>query len=397
MKLFRPFFLILLLVFSAGVSANAVESANSAFGLSAVSRQDGSLWIGTEGQGLLRVGRNGRRIQYLSSGGRIPNDSIKAVIADSLGVIWIMDAGGNLLSYTSTEGFIKRDVAGKLTACKYDGETLWLTSKTKELYAIKPGREKVLVCLLPFDVNDMSSGADGSLWLLGSEGICCLSPDGKLSDWKVEGVDAGISNLLRYSFEIETEGPVEHTTAGVPLWLLILVSVLALLLGFVLSRLLRRTPEVTEPASPVTPASDPVQSPAPAKTPEVREATTPDVTVSEPTTLPENASSFYKEVYAICEKNLSDPSFDVETIAGILGISRIHLNRKLQAEAGVSPSYIIKKLRMEKAATMVREQKQSLAEIAAACGFSTPSYFSTSFRAYYGKTPSEYLAGVSNS
>ena len=91
------------------------------------------------------------------------------------------------------------------------------------------------------------------------------------------------------------------------------------------------------------------------------------------------------------EANYIRPDYGVEDIAEALGLSRIHLNRKLKAEAGTSPSTMLKDFRMKHALALLDEKKLSVAEISAACGFSTPSYFSTAFRDYYGKTPSEYL------
>ena len=83
-----------------------------------------------------------------------------------------------------------------------------------------------------------------------------------------------------------------------------------------------------------------------------------------------------------------------EEMAATLGLSRIHLNRKLKAEANTSPSTMLKEVRMKHARALLDEGKLSVAEISLACGFSTPSYFSTAFREYYGKTPSEYLAAL---
>lgn len=55
---------------------------------------------------------------------------------------------------------------------------------------------------------------------------------------------------------------------------------------------------------------------------------------------------------------------------------------------------MLKEVRMKHARALLDEGKLSVAEISLACGFSTPSYFSTAFREYYGKTPSEYLAAL---
>lgn len=382
----------------------------------AVSKQDGSLWIGTEGQGLFRIGRNGHRIQYTHSGGRIPNDTIRRVYADSLGGIWIMDAPGNLLCYTSTKGFLRQyNLPAPLTALAFDGKRFWACSVTKELLSWIPGEKPVVKNSLPITVEDIAESADG-LWLLGSGAVCHVSDDGNLSDWVKSEAAGDVSNLLPYTFEIDTAGAPGASVKGIPIWLLLLVSLLAFLLGAALCLLFRtRTTKVPDnnpvssaptisPVPPVTPAH-PVTLAAPVSPePEhkgesvpVKKSVRDRKSVREEPPLLREDSSFYKEVYTLVENNLSDPSFDVEKIASLMGISRIHVNRKLQAEAGLSPSSLIKRLRMEKAVSLFEKQEMSLAEIALACGFSTPSYFSTAFRTYYGMTPSDYLANVSNS
>ena len=101
-----------------------------------------------------------------------------------------------------------------------------------------------------------------------------------------------------------------------------------------------------------------------------------------------------QEVLLLVERNYIRPDYGVEELADALGLSRIHLNRKLKAEAGTSPSTMLKEVRMKHAIALLDEGRLSVAEISAACGFSTPSYFSTAFREYCGKTPSEYLAAL---
>ena len=386
----------------------------------AVSKQDGSLWIGTEGQGLFRIGRNGHRIQYNRAGGRIPNDTIRRVFADSLGVIWILDAPGNLLSYSSTKGFVRQDnLPSAVTAFSYDGEKLWASCITKEVYCWKPGENPLLKCSLPITVEEMAESRDGGLWLLGKEAVCLVSPSGDLSEWRTVLPTGNVSNLLPYTFEFETESPTGPPSKGIAVWLLILIAFLSFALGAGLCLFFKtknrekplKSPEVSPepiaaPKPEPTKMPKPISAPAPIVSPEpvrkeesvpVKKTSPEKKPVSEEPPVLNEDSSFYKEVYGLIENNLSDPSFDVEKIASIMGISRIHVNRKLQAEAGVSPSSLIKRLRMEKAASLVVKQELSLADIASSCGFSTPSYFSTAFRAYYGVTPSDYLAKVSNS
>lgn len=71
-----------------------------------------------------------------------------------------------------------------------------------------------------------------------------------------------------------------------------------------------------------------------------------------------------------------------------MGITRVHLNRKLKEAGAPAPKMILKKARMEKALTMLREGLP-VSDVYAACGFSSASYFSSAFKEYFGYTPSD--------
>jgi AraC-like DNA-binding protein len=49
----------------------------------------------------------------------------------------------------------------------------------------------------------------------------------------------------------------------------------------------------------------------------------------------------------------------------------------------------IKKLRLDEAKKLIKEQKFSVQEAATAVGFPDPNYFSTSFKKEFGVSPSE--------
>lgn len=108
------------------------------------------------------------------------------------------------------------------------------------------------------------------------------------------------------------------------------------------------------------------------------------------------SSEFGQQVYELVSAHLTDPSYGVEEVASDLGITRIHVNRKLKAQTGYSPSAVFKFIRMNLAAKYLVEGKLSMAEIAQRCGFSSASYFSTAFKDYYSVTPSEYIASQSS-
>ena len=104
--------------------------------------------------------------------------------------------------------------------------------------------------------------------------------------------------------------------------------------------------------------------------------------------------SFANIVYQIVLQHYTDPKFSVETIASELHLSRVHVNRKMQAELGISPSALIKAFRMRLATEMLASNEIPVAEIASRTGFSSPSYFSSAFKEFFGVSPKEYLSGL---
>ena len=90
--------------------------------------------------------------------------------------------------------------------------------------------------------------------------------------------------------------------------------------------------------------------------------------------------------------NLENPEFDVAALCEEVGISRVHLNRKLKETGNVPPSLLIKSFRMKQAAYLLVNNKVNVSEVAYRVGYSSHSYFSSSFREYFGLSPKEFMA-----
>ena len=89
-------------------------------------------------------------------------------------------------------------------------------------------------------------------------------------------------------------------------------------------------------------------------------------------------------------ENIDDSSFSVEQLATKLSISRVQLYRKIKSILNISISDYILNIRLEKAKTLLQDSKLSISEVAYSVGFSSPSYFSSSFKNKFGKTPKLY-------
>lgn len=99
-----------------------------------------------------------------------------------------------------------------------------------------------------------------------------------------------------------------------------------------------------------------------------------------------------QRVMETIRKNLSDSDFNVETLSKEVGISRVHLNRKLKELLGTSPSTLIRSVRLKQAAFLLIDNDVTVSEIAYSVGFSSPSYFTSNFTSYFGMTPKAFVA-----
>ena len=90
-------------------------------------------------------------------------------------------------------------------------------------------------------------------------------------------------------------------------------------------------------------------------------------------------------------ENMEDPELSVENMSKALGMSRTHLHRKLKALTNQSPIEFIKVIRMKQAAYLLSTGKLSVSEVGYKVGYNTPSYFSSSFNAHFGMSPTAYM------
>jgi AraC-like DNA-binding protein len=86
-------------------------------------------------------------------------------------------------------------------------------------------------------------------------------------------------------------------------------------------------------------------------------------------------------------ENIDDSTFSVEQLANQLNISRVQLYRKIKAILDINVSDYIQNFRLEKAKVLINDSNLSITEIGYSVGFSSPGYFSKSFKNKFGKTP----------
>jgi AraC-like DNA-binding protein len=81
----------------------------------------------------------------------------------------------------------------------------------------------------------------------------------------------------------------------------------------------------------------------------------------------------------------------VETIAVLMGLSISTLYRKVKALTDLNTVEYIRLVRLKKAAELLCENNYRINEISYLVGFSSPSYFATSFQKQFGLSPSQFV------
>ncbi|MBM1105674.1 substrate-binding domain-containing protein [Aurantibacter crassamenti] len=103
---------------------------------------------------------------------------------------------------------------------------------------------------------------------------------------------------------------------------------------------------------------------------------------------------FVSKLNTLINDNLGNSDYSVEHLAENLNISRVQLYRKVKAMMGISISDYIGNIRLEKAKLMLETSTLTVAEIAYANGYSSPNYFSTTFKNKYGTSPAAFRKSI---
>jgi signal transduction histidine kinase/ligand-binding sensor domain-containing protein/AraC-like DNA-binding protein len=98
-----------------------------------------------------------------------------------------------------------------------------------------------------------------------------------------------------------------------------------------------------------------------------------------------------QKVMTIIKENLSESGLNVEMLADGVGISRVHMHRKLKELTNQSARDFIRNVRMKQAAYLLVHKKMNISEVAYSVGYSNLSHFSNSFKSIYGVSPTEYI------
>lgn len=104
----------------------------------------------------------------------------------------------------------------------------------------------------------------------------------------------------------------------------------------------------------------------------------------------ETEQEYMNKVDMYIRENIMDSKLDAAVLADHMNTSLTTLNRKVKSITGTNTTNYIRLSKLGRASQLLMNTDMYMGEIQAVCGFESPSYFSRSFKAEFGMTPSEY-------
>lgn len=105
-------------------------------------------------------------------------------------------------------------------------------------------------------------------------------------------------------------------------------------------------------------------------------------------------NDFMDRLHAEVMSHISEQDLNIEVLTSILGTSKSTLYRKIKANTGLNINEYIRLCRLKEAAEMLASQKYRINEVAYLVGFSSPSYFTTSFQKQFNISPSAFVKRI---
>lgn len=97
-----------------------------------------------------------------------------------------------------------------------------------------------------------------------------------------------------------------------------------------------------------------------------------------------------RRIMKVINDNISDPYLNIDKISREVGISRVHLYRKLKELTNQSARDFLRNVRLKHAAELLRQGNSNVSRIAELTGFSSVAVFSHAFKELYGVSPTEF-------
>lgn len=111
---------------------------------------------------------------------------------------------------------------------------------------------------------------------------------------------------------------------------------------------------------------------------------------------PDGYSPAVKAVMEDADRHVGDPTYSQEGFIRTLPLNYDYVRKLFKKEVGITPHEYLTRARMERAKSIIlsgmtnRYSDYTVTQIAEACGYSEPLYFSRVFKKYFGVAPSLY-------
>ena len=112
--------------------------------------------------------------------------------------------------------------------------------------------------------------------------------------------------------------------------------------------------------------------------------------LDEPADMVSRDDALMERVMKVINDNMGNPDLSVEYIADQIGISRVHLHRRLKRMTGITPRDFLRNVRLTQAAKLL-SKNYDISDVSVGVGFRSSATFATSFKAYFGVSPSDYV------
>ena len=104
----------------------------------------------------------------------------------------------------------------------------------------------------------------------------------------------------------------------------------------------------------------------------------------------DDSDPMLQRVMKYVEENIGNSDAGVGDMAVAAATSRSGLQRKLKQTMGITPQDLLREARIKRACQLLRQSDKTVAEVAYACGFTDPKYFSRCFKQSTGQSPTDY-------
>lgn len=99
----------------------------------------------------------------------------------------------------------------------------------------------------------------------------------------------------------------------------------------------------------------------------------------------------FDKLVELVNANLTNQQFSVDHLCLELGLNRTKLYSFIKSTTGMSLGNYIRKIRLDKAAELLKTTDMSISEVGYAVGIESPSYFTRTFKEQFGNSPSEFI------